>query len=178
MGRNQATKIERWWAELERLARVLGRVGPDEVCCEGLTQRQTAILRTLVQQEGARLSDLAQASGVSPSAMTRVIEKLERRGLVRRVRGAQPDGRAAMVRITPEGRKLRERLDGLMEERTQAIFGAVPNEQRERVLQALCVLNCAMENAPCCGLNEPVGRELSAVSYQPPAKNIRVVKKV
>ena len=92
--------VKRWWDELERLGRILGQIGPDEVCCEGLSQRQCAILRTLVAQEGARISDLAASSGITPSAMTRVLERLEARKLVERVRGAQADGRAAMVRIT------------------------------------------------------------------------------
>jgi hypothetical protein len=48
-----APVTQSWWDELERLARILGQIGPDEVCCEGLTQRQCAILRTLVAQEGA-----------------------------------------------------------------------------------------------------------------------------
>src|ERR1700742_467193 len=101
----KSDSTKRWWDELERLARILGQVGPDEVCCEGLSQRQCAILRTLVAQEGARISDLAAASGITPSAMTRVLEKLEARGLVERVRGEQTDGRAAMVRITDAGRR-------------------------------------------------------------------------
>ena len=47
--------VGKWWDELERMARILGQIGPDEVCCDGLSQRQTAILRVLVASEGARL---------------------------------------------------------------------------------------------------------------------------
>ena len=147
-----------WWDELERLARILGQVGPDEVCCEGLSQRQCAILRTLIAQEGARLSDLAAHSGVTPSAMTRVLEKLEQRGLVERVRGAQKDGRAAIVRITPEGRRTRKLLDQLMVDRTNQIMAAIPAKEQPNILHALKTLNDAIENAGCCGLNEPVAR--------------------
>ncbi len=149
------TEISRWWDALERLAQVLGRVGPDEICCGNLTQRQTSILRTLSRREGARLSELAAAAGITPSAMTRIIEKLEKQGLVQRVRGAQADGRAAMVSITLVGRRLRAQLDRLMEERTTAIVGAIPSEARPGVLAALKSLNDAMENCGCCGLNEP-----------------------
>lgn len=164
---NDHSEIQRWWDELERLGRVLGRIGPDEVCCGGLTQRQTSILRTLVKQEGARLSDLAQAGSVSPSAMTRILEKLERQGLVRRVRGAQEDGRAAMVRITPAGRRLRARLDGLMRRRSRDIMAAVPAGERARVLEALRVLSGAMESAPCCGLNTPIPRRAGVRRLKP-----------
>lgn len=146
------TATDAWWNELERLERVLMCVGPDEVCCEGMTPRQTSILRTLIAQEGARLSDLAAASGISPSAMTRVIEKLEKQGMVRRVRGARDDGRAAIVEITPPGRKARRRIDQLMRERARAVAESIPPSRREPVLNALREFSSALENNHCCGL--------------------------
>jgi len=150
--------VQQWWEELERLGRVLGQIGPDEVCCDGLSQRQCAILRTLVAQEGARIGDLAASSGITPSAMTRVLEKLERRRLVERVRGAQKDGRAAMVRITAAGRQTRRQLDGLMRERTLQIMQAFPAAGRGQALRALKMLNDAIAQGGCCPLNEPVAR--------------------
>lgn len=140
-----------WWQELERLTRLLGQVGPDEICCEGLTARQCSILRMLVRKEGARLSDLAQAADISPSAMTRVLERLEKQGLVRRVRGGQQDGRAARVEITAAGRKVRQRIDRLMEERTSVIVTAIPEGSRKRLLEGLRMLNACIERGGCCG---------------------------
>jgi DNA-binding MarR family transcriptional regulator len=148
--------VQSWWDELERLSRILGQIGPDEVCCDGLSQRQTAILRVLVSSEGARLTDLAALSGITPSAMTRVLEKLEARGLVERVRGTHEDGRAAMVRVTAAGRRTRKLLDELMRSRTQTIMSAIPQKQRASVLNALALLNNAIERAGCCALNAPV----------------------
>ena len=157
--------VESWWDELERLSRILGQIGPDEVCCDGLSQRQTSILRVLVSSEGARLSDLAALSGITPSAMTRVLEKLEARGLVERVRGTHSDGRAAMVRITAAGRRTRKLLDQLMRGRTQQIMDSIPSEQHQHVLNALELLNNAIETAGCCALNAPVA-ELIAIKEQ------------
>jgi DNA-binding MarR family transcriptional regulator len=154
----RAAATQRWWDELERLARILGQIGPDEVCCEGLSQRQCAILRTLVAQEGARLSDLATSSGITPSAMTRVLEKLEARGLVERVRGTQSDGRAAIVRVTLAGRRTRKQLDALMRERTSRIMQSLPAKRRSQILEALHFLNDAIESAGCCALNAPVAK--------------------
>ena len=151
-----AGAVQKWWDELERLARILGQIGPDEVCCDGLSQRQAAILRVLVSSEGARLMDLAALSGITPSAMTRVLEKLEARGLVGRVRGAHNDGRAAMVRITAAGRRTRTLLDDLMRSRTRTIMNAIPPKQRAGVLNALQLLNNAIDSAGCCALNAPV----------------------
>ncbi len=150
--------VQNWWHELERLARILGQIGPDEVCCDGLSQRQAAILRILVSSQGARLTDLAALSGITPSAMTRVLEKLEARGLVERVRGAHHDGRAAMVRITSNGRRTRKLLDELMRGRTQQIMDSIPLKQRKQVLNTLELLNNAIENAGCCALNAPVAK--------------------
>jgi DNA-binding MarR family transcriptional regulator len=158
--------IQQWWDELERLSGILGQVGPDEVCCDGLSQRQTAILRILVAREGARLSDLAARSGITPSAMTRVLEKLEARGLVERVRGTHTDGRAASVRITAAGRKTRELLDRLMRDRTQQIINSIPKSQRQEVFRALKTLNDAIESAGCCALNAPVATLVQLESSQ------------
>ena len=149
-------ETQQWWDELERLSRILGQVGPDEVCCDGLSQRQCSILRTLVAQEGARISDLAASSGISPSAMTRVLEKLEARKLVERVRGTQADGRAATVKITAAGRKVRQQLDELMRERTRTIIDTIPPKQRAQVLASMKLLNDVIASSGCCGLNEPV----------------------
>jgi DNA-binding MarR family transcriptional regulator len=112
----------------------------------------------LVASEGARLTDLAALSGITPSAMTRVLEKLEARGLVERVRGGRDDGRAAMVRITAAGRRTRKLLDELMRDRTRTIMGAIPVGERTEVLRALQLLNSAIETAGCCALNAPVKR--------------------
>ncbi|MGZ4824920.1 MAG: MarR family winged helix-turn-helix transcriptional regulator [Terriglobales bacterium] len=149
---NNSDNVDAWWNELERLERVLMCVGPDEVCCEGMTPRQTAILRTLIAQEGARLSDLAAASRITPSALTRNLEKLEKLGMVERVRGGQQDGRAAMVKITSAGRKARRRIDQLMRERARAVAASIPPSRREQVLTALREFSTALENNNCCGL--------------------------
>jgi DNA-binding MarR family transcriptional regulator len=151
-----AELAQAWWDELERLSAVLGRIGPDEICCEGLTQRQCAILRILVEREGARLSDLAGHSRISPSAMSRILDKLEQRGLVKRAWGTGSDGRAATVVITAAGRKTRRQLDRLMLQRSAQLAAALPDAKRAAILEALQTLNNVLENTSCCGLNEPV----------------------
>jgi len=142
--------LQHWSQELERLSRLLGRVGPDEVCCEGLTTRQCGILRTLSAGEGSRLSDLATTAGISPSALTRVLEKLEALQLVKRVRGAAKDGRAASVAITQHGRQVRGKIDQLMLERTRTILSAIPPGLQPQLMVAVRLLNQALEPGGCC----------------------------
>jgi DNA-binding MarR family transcriptional regulator len=167
--------LQQWSRELERLSRLLDRVGPDEVCCEGLTTRQCGILRTLAAGEGARISDLATYAGISPSAMTRVLEKLEAKQLVNRVRGAARDGRAASVAITQHGRNVRGKIDQLMLERTRTILSAFPAGLQPQLLAAIRLLNQALEPGGCCQF-EGEGSELTFTcslerrSARPPEK--------
>ncbi len=146
----EEAQVAAWSAELERLARVLNRVGPDEVCCEGLTPRQCSILRTLADKQGARLSDLAKEAGITPSAMTRVLEKLEAQNLVQRVRGAAEDGRTAEVAITGRGREVRASIDKLMRERTKTIVTAIPPGFRPQLLAGLRMLIQSLDPGGCC----------------------------
>lgn len=153
MPQNSKNAVQAWRREIDRAERVLGRIGPDDICCEGLTPRQASVLRILAAREGARLMDLAAAAEITPSAITRLIEKLEARALVRRVRGGQSDGRAAMVQITHEGLRVRGRIDEMVDDRSRAVMTAIPAAQRDKVLAALQLLNDALEAAGCCGPN-------------------------
>src|SRR5207248_4461568 len=109
-----------------------------------------------------------------PSAVTRVLEKLEQQDLVRRVR-AQDDGRAAKVSITPRGRDVRARIDKLMLQRTQTIVTAVPEGFRPQLLAALRVLNQSFEPGGCCGFtgewpNVAVTCELAPAAQNTPSR--------
>ncbi len=148
-------ELQTWWNELERLAHALGQIGPDEVCCAGLTVRQCGILRILAVSEGARLLELAEVAGITPSAITRALEKLEARGLVQRVRGKQQDGRAAMVAVTAAGRRVRRQIDELMLARTRAIVDSIPKAERPQILRALAALTRALQSMGCCSFNAP-----------------------
>ena len=96
-------------------------------------------LATLVADDQQRVGALAEAEGVSPPAMTRLVNYLERQGLV--VRRPDPtDGRASVVAATETGRDVvlsgrAERLQVL-----QARCDALSPDDRQRLLAALPVL--------------------------------------
>ena len=76
------------------------------------------VFRYIDRRTGARLTDLAERTGMTKQAMMQVVDDLEARGLVRRVRDPQ-DGRAKMVRLTakgrrfaPEARRARQAVEG------------------------------------------------------------------
>jgi DNA-binding MarR family transcriptional regulator len=136
-----------WWEQLERLSRGLGRIRPDEICCEGLTARQCSLLRLLAGSQGVVLGDLAQRAGVTASGLSRALDRLQELDLIERVRGANPDGRAALVQVTGAGRAVLERMDDLMRQRVAAVVQAIPESTRPLVWRALEPLIQAVERA-------------------------------
>ena len=69
-----------------------------------LTLTQVQVLRAL-RGGPQTLSKLGQANGMSPTSVTRLVDRLERRGLVRRRRESD-DRRLVQVHLEPEGERL------------------------------------------------------------------------
>ena len=70
-----------------------------------LKAAEYVVLLTLANGEVDTASSVCSVIGHDPGAMTRKIDALEKRGLVRRVR-SEEDRRAIKLELTPEGRKL------------------------------------------------------------------------
>jgi DNA-binding MarR family transcriptional regulator len=75
----------------------------------GLSFSARAVLNALADDGGTRLTRLAASGGITQPAMTQLVGRLERDGLV--VRLIDPDdGRGTLVDITDEGRALLAQL--------------------------------------------------------------------
>src|ERR1700732_3166102 len=64
-----------------------------------LTLSQYGLLQPLIDRHEARIGERAEAAGITASTATRILDALERRGIVSRVR-AQTDRRAVAVTLT------------------------------------------------------------------------------
>ena len=74
-----------------------------------ITAAQYVILMSLAQGQADSASELCKGMPYDPGAMTRMLDRLERRGLVRRV--AHPnDRRASTLELTAEGKALYPKL--------------------------------------------------------------------
>ncbi len=104
-----------------------------------LTPTRISVLFTVLRIGPIRLSDLAAEEGVNPTMLSRVVADFCDAGLVERV--ADPgDGRAALVTVTAEGRRLCERM---RRERTDALnleLETLSDHERQLLEQALPVL--------------------------------------
>jgi MarR family transcriptional regulator, organic hydroperoxide resistance regulator len=71
----------------------------------GLKFEGVRALYRLMQKDGRPVGELARLTGIELSTLSRVVSRMEARGLVRRVRN-EKDAREVIVFITPKGRAL------------------------------------------------------------------------
>ena len=71
----------------------------------GLTGPQSLVLRLLIKKGALSSADLSRQMYVTPSNITGIIDRLEKKGLVERIR-KQGDRRVALITLTQSGQKL------------------------------------------------------------------------
>lgn len=100
----------------------------------GITAEQYHVLRILQDagSAGTPLSAVAERSPVGDPDVTRMLDRLEQRNLARRTRDAA-DRRVVTARLTPEGRRLLDKLEGPV----AALHARQLGPLGERGLQAL-----------------------------------------
>jgi len=95
----------------------------------GVPPAQLSALSVLVFAGPRTLGELAAAEQVRPPTMTRVVQALEQRGLVRRERDAH-DGRVQRLRATAKGRRV---LQGARARRVGSLAALLHELSREEV---------------------------------------------
>jgi DNA-binding MarR family transcriptional regulator len=95
-----------------------------------LTLSQYGLLQPLQYEPEARVRDLAVQAGITPSTATRILDALERRGLVRRIR-SQNDRRSVAVSLTDAGQRQLRAQDAWMRAQQVAFFARLPARERE-----------------------------------------------
>jgi DNA-binding MarR family transcriptional regulator len=97
-------ELAAWSGLLRTHARVLAQLDAELAAAHGLAVPEYEVLLVLSKNGDnlLRMSELADAALLTRSGMTRLVDRLERQGLVRRERCAA-DGRGTYAVITPEG---------------------------------------------------------------------------
>jgi DNA-binding MarR family transcriptional regulator len=75
----------------------------------GITARQATLLWLVKRNPGMSLAELAAEEGISPPALSGNVDRLERAGLLARVRSSE-DRRRVGLRLTDEGARLLRRI--------------------------------------------------------------------
>ena len=84
------------------LARAVTVIGDAQFAKLGLSYSHAYLLNEVAQEPGQTPTALSETLFLSPSTITRLIEKLEGKGLVRR----QPEGKRTLVFATEKGQSL------------------------------------------------------------------------
>jgi DNA-binding MarR family transcriptional regulator len=132
-----------------RLRAVIGRLSRrlrPTAASAGLTPSQISVLFTVARGGSLGLSELADIEGLNPTMLSRITAQLCEAGLI--LRSADPgDRRAAHVRATPAGRRMRERVHRERTAALQAHVDTLDPDERELLWRALPVLERLAERA-------------------------------
>ena len=96
----------------------------------GLTLSQYALLEGLHGRPAARVQELAAGAGISASTATRILDALERRGIVERAR-SDVDRRAVSVSLTAIGSELLHAEEDWLRGRQRAFYASLPPAEQE-----------------------------------------------
>jgi len=112
----------------------------------GMTLPRFDVLAALDRHGEMNMGALSQALLVSNGNVTQLVQKLVRDGLVE-MHKLPSDRRTSIVRLTPEGRELFEKLAGAHQDWIDQMVGGLAYIQRERLYIALGVLKTSIAKA-------------------------------
>jgi DNA-binding MarR family transcriptional regulator len=115
-----------------------------------ITPEQWTVLNRLYEQEGITQKDLAQKVGKDQTNVTRILDQLERKALIKRTRN-EKDRRSFLAYVTKKGKTLIETLLPIEEEVLTIALENISEEQISLLKQILAKIT---EN-----INRHVGRE-------------------
>ncbi len=109
-----------------------------------LSPSQFAVLVLLDGESGWRLTDLSERLLVDKSTITRIVDRLESAGLVRRE--ADPDDRRVQrVVLTGQGQETRDRARAAHERSIERRMGALDTDEQRQLLALLTRLRDGLQ---------------------------------
>lgn len=109
-----------------------------------LNPSQYAVLRLLDAEAGWRLTDLSARLLLDKSTITRIVDRLERAGLVRRI--ADPDDRRVQrVVLTSEGQTVRDQAQEAHLRSIERRMGVLDGDEQQRLHSLLVKLRDGLQ---------------------------------
>jgi len=136
----------RFFGDLVRCETRLYNAFNDELrAAHGIVTSQFEFLRYLRDHEGARVADLAAEFAVGVGAVSKSMDRLEKRGWVAR-RPNPEDRRSAILVLTDDGRVLADAAERTFQARLEQILaGAVTPAQLAGAAETLAALRAGLE---------------------------------
>jgi MarR family transcriptional regulator, organic hydroperoxide resistance regulator len=125
-------------------------VGSERLLRMGISMAQLHVLHLLERHGELAMSRLAETLDVSFSAATGLVDRIEERGFVERIR-VPSDRRVVLVRITAGGRRLLEDVEVLQTEFLSRVLDQLDPDQLDGVGRAMADLRAALAATPIHG---------------------------
>lgn len=112
----------------------------------GLSMAQLHILYVLQRNGQMTMSRLAEVLNVSLSNATGLIDRIEERGFIERIRVPE-DRRIVLIRVTPEGERMLGEIDALSDDLLRSVLSHIDRSKLAGVRQAAAALRDALAEA-------------------------------
>jgi DNA-binding MarR family transcriptional regulator len=129
--------------ELHEMIGSLRCAGTGRMVKAGISMTHLHILWVLDHHGDLTMTRLAELLDVSLSNATGLIDRMEERGLIERVRVAS-DRRVVMVRASAEGARIRDEIEALKQDRLRSILGRLSESKLGRIRAAIRDLRVAV----------------------------------
>jgi DNA-binding MarR family transcriptional regulator len=110
----------------------------------GVTASQRFLIKVVGMRPGCSPGQLARFLHVTPATVTRVVQRMEVEGFLRR-EGDPEDSRRVRLHLTPKGRRLDERGQAASESPIATLLATVPANRLEETRRMLSALVEALE---------------------------------
>lgn len=122
--------------KLHRLCRLWQRYEHEVVSCADLTVTECQALQWLAANPEGDLEDLAIALDVTRGRLTRVLDSLEEKSLIKRI-PRKTDRRALQIQVTAAARRRADQAHSARMNEIGKILSGIPNSQHQQLLNMI-----------------------------------------
>lgn len=130
--------VETWESLFRAQATVRRQISEEPFRSAFLQLNEYAVLHALSStSQGLRMTDLGKDVLLTQAGMSRLVLRLERRGLIKRTDDPD-DGRACRLRLSPEGRELHRRVGSVHARQVAEVMHRAMSSEQLEALRSLC----------------------------------------
>jgi len=130
--------------QLHEMVGMMRCAGTGRMVKSGISMTHLHILWLLEHHGDLTMGRLAELVDVSLSNASGLIDRMEERGLVERIR-VPDDRRVVLVRCSPEGARMRDEIEAIKQDQMRSILGNLDADQLTRLLGAVTDLRGAVD---------------------------------
>jgi DNA-binding MarR family transcriptional regulator len=129
--------------ELHEMIGMMRCAGTSRMVKSGISMTHLHILWLLEHHGDLTMGRLAELVDVSLSNASGLVDRMEERGLVERIR-VPDDRRVVLVRVSAEGARMRDEIEAIKQDQMRSILGKLDAAQLKRLLGAVGDLRGAL----------------------------------